>query len=507
LTETLGCLLKVFPARPALANAISFAQPSVILDYLKRLAEARPGSTIVFAVDGEMFGSRTSTASYANMIDWIERFCELTMSSGNWLGTVTLATATNRSLPLGKIYFSDNAYRYRNLQARCAPSDEMYARMLGVSQRLTAAERDLESDPDYLEAARLELYRGQCGSAYGNGTSGGIGVPHLRHAVYRQLIAADNALDEIEGKGGPRVQADVGDFNLDGRQEVRLENDHLIALCRPACGGHIYELDLREQLTNVLATFDRVPEADEHGTIRQRQKARDHRVYDRHPRKALVDHFFPVEVTIQDVAGGRDVDCGDFALGTFQAKVRRETRRVAVIMDRGGRAGDRSIRIRKTIELAAGESRLSIRYEIEEIPADACLHFGAEINLAGLSGQASGACYSDPTGAKLGPLDSRLDLPHAGGITVSDPATNLAFALTWSQAAGLWCFPIETSGQGEGEFETILQSSAVIPHWHVMPDERGRWEVSIEWGFEPGRAGDWKADGRDRAALVSGTSR
>jgi alpha-amylase len=150
---------------------------------------------------------------------------------------------------------------------------------------------------------------------------------------------------------------------------------------------------------------------------------------------------------------------------------------------------------------------LSIRYEIEEIPADACLHFGAEINLAGLSGQASGGFYSDPAGAKLGPLNSRLDLPHASGVSLIDPAMNLVVALVWSQAAGLWCFPIETIGQGEGEFETILQSSAVIPHWHVMPDERGRWEVSIRWGFEPAKsAGNSRIGARDRAAFVDVTA-
>ena len=53
---------------------------------------------------------------------------------------------------------------------------------------------------------------------------------------------------------------EVGDFNLDARQEVRLENDRLIAWVRPARGGHIYELDVRENATNLLATLDRRPE-------------------------------------------------------------------------------------------------------------------------------------------------------------------------------------------------------------------------------------------------------
>ena len=44
--------------------------------------------------------------------------------------------------------------------------------------------------------------------------------------------------------GGARAAIEVGDFNLDARQEVRLENDRLIAWVSPARGGHIYELDV-----------------------------------------------------------------------------------------------------------------------------------------------------------------------------------------------------------------------------------------------------------------------
>ena len=175
----------------------------------------------------------------------------------------------------------------------------MYSRMLGVSERLAAALANDDYDPDHLEIARDELYRGQCHTAYGDA---GLNQPGLRNAVYRHLIAAENALDLAQEQSGPRVRAEVGDFNQDARQEVRLENDRLITLVRPACGGHIYGLDLREPLVNMLATFDRPMQA-------------------RHPRKALVDHIYPVEATLADVIACGDIERGDFALGTYHAKV------------------------------------------------------------------------------------------------------------------------------------------------------------------------------------------
>jgi alpha-amylase len=330
----------------------------------------------------------------------------------------------------------------------------------------------------------------------------------LRNAVYRSLIAAHNALDDAEGRVGPRVLLEVGDFNLDARQEVRLENDRLIAWVRPARGGHIYELDVREHAINVLATLDRRPEAyhaagvgattrgpdgspldagaggsSARGTVTQ--PGRDHHwVYDAFPRKALVDHFFPVDVTLGDLLAGCERELGDFALGTYLAKVQREPQRVSLVMERQGRAVEQSIRLRKTIELSAGTAELSVHYELEDLPAGICVHFGVEINLAAMAGHAPDRYYADPAGTKLGLLDDCLDLPHTRGLALKDEWLDLAISFSWSQSAALWCFPIKTLSQSEGAIEGVYQSSAVIPHWHVTTDERGYWDVWFRWRLD-----------------------
>ena len=156
-------------------------------------------------------------------------------------------------------------------------------------------------------------------------------------------------------------------------------------------------------------------------------------------------------------------------------------------MDRVGRAGAHSIRLRKTVVLSSGEASLSVRYEMEKLPTDACLHFAVEINLAGLTDLSSQSYYSDPSGEKLGRLDSRLELPHTCGLSLYDESLGLAVSLAWSQSAGLWCFPIETFTQGKCGLEGVQQSSAVVPHWHITPDDRGRWDVSIRWNLEDKR--------------------
>jgi 4-alpha-glucanotransferase len=536
LTEDNGQLLKVFPGSETLRYTMPFQEPHATYEFLRNLAERRPGAIVVGADDGEKFGSWPKTFDHVFTQGWLNHFCDMIVANRDWIEPTTFARAVDATLPLGKVYLPDGSYRemtewvlppamsrsfrqgaeklaqlpdagdikrffraggyWRNFRARYPETDEMYTRMLGISTRLAAVEANPDADPDYLEIARQELYRGQCNCPYWHGSFGGLYLPHLRNAVYRSLIAAHTALDDAEGRAGSRVQIDVGDFNLDARQEVRLENDRLIALVRPAQGGHVYELDVRHNTTNVLATLDRRPEAY-HAEIQK--AARNHAtgsstdditlehsgldrllVYDRYPRKALVDHFYPNDVTLDDLVACRETELGDFVTGTYLAKVQRDADRVRLVMERPGAVGGHSIRLRKTIELSAGSPSLVVHYQLEDLPVDVPLHFAVEINLAAMAGHAADRYYSDARGTKLGMLDDHLDLMDRAGLTLSDEWLNLSIRLAWSKSASLWAYPIQTVSQCEGSFEAVFQSSAVIPHWNVVCDENGRWDVQIE---------------------------
>ena len=542
LTEDEGRLLKVFPGSETLRYTIPFQEPHATYEFLRGLATRRPGATVVCADDGEKFGSWPETYDHVYKRGWLTRFCDMLVGNRDWLETTTLNRTVDATLPLGKVYIPDGSYRemtewvlppadrheydkagrlvrshdqahqikpffraggfWRNFKARYPESDEMYARMLGLSKRLTALAGRPDADPDYLDVARRELYRGQCNCPYWHGAFGGLYLPHLRGAIYRALIACHDALDEAEGKDGRRVELEVGDFNLDARQEVRLENDRLIAFARPAEGGQLYELDARRIGVNVLSTLDRRPEvyhqtildairtrgAIEHSdapasihdrVVFKQDNLDDLIVYDRHPRKAFVDHFHPADVRLEDLIAARDVERGDFVAGAYMAKVHRERDRVALVMERPGWADGHSIRIRKTIELAAGSPALEVRYELEGLPSEARLHFAVEINLAGMAGHAADRYYSNLQGDKLGMLDARIDEPRLSGLSLADEWLDLAVGLSWSKPGGVWCFPIETVSQSEGGFEGVYQSSAVVPHWVVEGDEAGRWEVAI----------------------------
>jgi alpha-amylase/alpha-mannosidase (GH57 family) len=545
LTEDDGRLLKVFPGSERLRYLIPFQEPHATYEYLRRLAERHPGAIAVFADDGEKFGSWPETQAHVYQHGWLRRFCDMIVGNSSWLEPTTFRRALDETLPVGKVYLPDSSYRemtewalpaaqlaayeaatkqangnpsaerlrpfvraggfWRNFKVKYAESDEMYARMLGLSRRLASAGPD--ADPDDLAAARQELYRGQCNCPYWHGAFGGLYLPHLRNAIYHHLIAAHNALDAAEGRTGPRVSAEVADFNLDARQEVCLENDQLIAFVRPAMGGHIYELDVRHALTNVLATLDRRPEAYHnailvasqarngsahaeglasiHDRVVLKQEGLDRLlVYDRHPRKALVDHFYPLDASLRDLLACCDIERGDFVTAAYRSKVQRSPERVSLIMERPGRADGHTIHMRKSIHLEPGQPALEVYYVLDDLPPGVPLHFAIELNLAAMAGHAPDRYYSDPAGTKLGPLDTLLDLPQTEGITLTDEWLDLAVTLRWSSPAGLWCFPIETVSQSESGFEGVYQSSAIVPHWIITADETRHWELRIAWTLD-----------------------
>lgn len=551
LTEDQGRLLKVFPNSERMRYLTPWQEPHAAYEYLRGLADSRPGAVVVCADDGEKFGGWPGTHDHVYARGWFRRFFDMIRANADWLEATTFDRVVDTTVPRAKVYLPDASYRemtewvlpprqlaaferdvkraandaaasyllpyvraggsWRNFKAKYPESDEMYARMIGLSERLARAEARGTPGDSRLAEARTQLYRGQCNCAYWHGAFGGLYLPHLRNAVHGRLIACHDALDEAEGKIGPRVRAEVGDFNLDARQEVMLENDRLIAWVRPALGGHVYGLDVRHAGVNLLATLDRRPEsyhgaiadaaASDHGEaphegpsnlhdrVILKQEGLDRLLlYDRLPRKALVDHFYALDATLEDTVACRTVDRGDFARGTYLAKLVRDPGRATLLMERTGLADGHALHLTKSITVEAGDPGLEIEYVLTDLPIDRPLHFAVELNLAAMAGHADDRYYLDEHGRRLGPLDATLDLEHASAIALVDEWLDLRVGLEWSETAALWCHPIATASQSEGGFEAIYQQSTVVPRWIIRADASRRWSVRIRWRLDRARS-------------------
>jgi alpha-amylase len=383
-------------------------------------------------------------------------------------------------------------------------ADEMYTRMIMVSNSLHAVKQQ-GIDHELVDYAQRELYRGQCNCSYWHGAFGGIYLPHLRHAVYNHLIAAENLLHRAVRRPAPWVEVTAGDFNLDARQEVWLSNDRLAMLFSPVRGGQMYELDVRAICLNLLASLARREEAY-HQKVRAGAHAANGEVasihdrvvfkqqglegklqYDQNVRKSLLDHFYDRDVKLAQVASGEAMERGDFATGVYETRLRRGAQRIQIVLSRRGNAWGLPFRITKTVELEAGSPEIVIAYDLEDLPREP-LHFGIEFNFAGLPAGAKDRYFHHSTQGRLGQLGSRLDLADSQDISLTDEFLGIDVGLRLSRPGGLWTFPIETVSQSEGGFELVHQSVVVQPHWLVTPDAQGRWHVTIHLHIDTSQA-------------------
>ena len=460
VTEDEGRLLNVFPGSERLRYTIPFAGPEETISHLAWLSEQRPGAVALFGDDGEKFGTWPETKKHVYENGWLVRFFDALVANQSWIKVTTPSEAIDNVPPVGKIYLPNCSYRemtewalpteqlveyqrldhdlhddarfqalkrfvgggfWRNFKVKYPEADEMYSRMMMVSRRLQEALEDGNHGP-LVEEARTQLYRAQCNCSHWHGAFGGIYLPHLRNAVYRALIAADELLDRLANRPETWIEATADDYNFDARQEVRLANDQLTTLITPAKGGHMIELDVRSIQHNLLATLARQPEAYHrkvlaganqsngavasiHDRVVFKQADLDQRIqYDKYPRKSLVDLFYNNDVTLAAVAGGTAENRGDFALAPYEAKIRRNPDRIQVQLVRDGNAWGRPIRITKGLTLDSGSNMLRIAYLLENVPQDAPMHFAAEFNFAGLPSGADDRYFHDTQGNRLGQL-------------------------------------------------------------------------------------------------------
>ncbi|MEZ6144503.1 MAG: alpha-amylase/4-alpha-glucanotransferase domain-containing protein [Planctomycetaceae bacterium] len=310
LTEDEGRLLKIFPGSEKLRYTIPVQDPQATIDDLRHIHETQPAPVVAFGDDGEKFGTWPGTKEHVYNNGWLRRFFDALMENSDWLKVATLADAVDNVAPLGRVYLPDSSYRemtewalptqqqityqhlvhahehdsdwpdfrqfvragfWRNFLVKYPESNEMYCRMREISERLESmSQSDIgRLQPELLHQAQTELHRGQCNCPYWHGAFGGLYLPHLRNAIYKHLIAADTAIEEMSGHDAKWVHIEADDFNLDARKEIRMSSDRLIGYLAPARGGHLYELDLRGPQVNLLATLNRRPEP-------YHQKVRDH---------------------------------------------------------------------------------------------------------------------------------------------------------------------------------------------------------------------------------------
>ncbi len=241
VTEDQGQTVTVLPILKELRYRIPWAEPEETLRLIRESGD--DAEVFVYGDDGEKFGLWPGTYDHVYTDGWLQRFFQ-TLTDANDIVTATAGEVAGALQPRKRVYLPACSYAemeewslaaarqkayvtlrdntspenrgflsggtFRNYLARYYEANRMHKRMLFVESELT----------DENDEARMHYLRGQCNCAYWHGIFGGLYLPHLRDAVYRELLLAERL------SGGRRLGIWLQDVDADGLPEAVVTTAH-----------------------------------------------------------------------------------------------------------------------------------------------------------------------------------------------------------------------------------------------------------------------------------------
>ena len=267
-TEDDGVRLDIFPISEALRYRLPFWPASDVIAYLENLAKRGQAAAIYFD-DIEKFGIWPETYDWVYTRGWLKALIEGVLAS-NAIRTATYADFHAREPTRGLVYLPNLSYREMNEWTLPMPAAGVYARFLAAeknggredqhapfirggawrnfmsrypeanwmhkrTQDLSARLAKIPTPPPELTD---HLYRAQANDAYWHGLFGGIYLPHLRRAVWNNIVALEAGLDAID----PRPPMIAADLDLDGKTELLACTQTLQLALRDDGLGAVHEL-------------------------------------------------------------------------------------------------------------------------------------------------------------------------------------------------------------------------------------------------------------------------
>jgi len=541
LTEDQGSALRVFPGSERLRYIIPFQPPETIIQHFRDLPDRGEHTLAVMADDGEKFGVWPGTHKWCYDEGWFRRFIKALDGNREWLTTTTFGEYMDDAGPLGTAYLPTCSYMemgewslpgsaikeyealiefmksapdfetrrlfikggfFRNFLSKYPESGYMHKRMLHVSGKVHKA-IEARGGKALKEAMLDDLWQGQCNDSYWHGVFGGLYLPHLRDAVYRHLIKADEAAERLllREKDDGWLSVEECDMDTDLATEVVVSNPLMSAVVDPGDGGCITEFDFRPVSMNLMNNLARRWEAyhdkikgatvddgkcGSAKTIHERVVVKEDGLsgmlqYDWYRRTSLIDHFLGPEADLDGFKRSDYHEAGDFVLGGYGHTVRKSKDKVKVTLSRRGVVLDTPVRVDKALTFGRAYAGFEADYALTNEGAEELnTTFGVEFNLSMLAGDASDRYYEIPGHVlKARNLRSSGELNNVREVRLVDEWLGYEILLTPGKTCTLWRFPVETVSQSEAGFERVYQSSAVMPLWRVSLKPGESWKVAV----------------------------
>jgi len=547
VTEEEGHPVKVFASSKKLRYIIPWWEVEVIIEYLKSLATDKGDRIIVMGDDGEKFGLWPKTYKHCWQDGWMEKFLAAVEENSSWLSTIPIGEYAMQYPPVGRVYLPTASYSemqewslpparsyeyghllkeleadkqediakyvhagfWRSFMAKYPEINLMQKKMLRTHDKVYHVRESSDAD-----AGLEELWRGQCNCPYWHGIFGGIYFSHIRYGIYRHLISAESAADDILSKKKPFITHETSDFDSDTQDELLIDSDRQNIYIDPNRGGSIFEWDLRRCGHNLAAVMTRRDEGyhrdlieaerkrragttknDDgtaktiHDVVKSKQENLDKLLfYDKYMRASLIDHFLPGDTTIDHLLHSTHQEYGDFVDKPYDCETKKKAGLLTTRLTRDGyiRQGNSSLSlcIEKTLSARAGAEGLEVTYRLTNTSKSTIQTiFASEWNLAITEDAHISHCFysqsADPTSRN--PLQKSDYIPKAARLLISDPSLGINMSLIVDKSMRLWRYPIEAVTNSEDGFELTFQGSCYIIGWDISIEPGQSWEVILKW--------------------------
>lgn len=574
LSEDLARPLRIIPGLKKLRYFIPFHQVTEVLDFLRSVGQGRDVALAAMGDDCEKFGSWPGTYEHCYTNHWLDDLFTAIDRNSDWLETTAAAHYLDAQPPLGRVYLPTASYSemmewalptgaqeqferarlaiergatpseiarffrggfWRNFLSKYSESNHLHKRMLDVSARLDELEGVARPEKQKrLEEARRHLLRVQCNDAYWHGVFGGLYAPHLRTALYRNLIQAEAIAAAIDSSGTRPLSARVKDFDVDGVPEFLFAGPNFQVIVDPGDGGTVSEIDLLSCGANLINSLMRRREpyhqkiieaaqaapAEGVKTIHESQGTKEVGLekllrYDRYERSCFRALLFPhwksfADFTALELEENAELASAlfDVALGAEPGVGSEHRRRVTSAEDvpqdflRGIELGalsgvslSRHVRIGEGAEIDFGKgfslrptksNGVEIRCLLRMTSrSEDALDFALGIELvANLLAPDAPDRYFELDGRRQR-LRWSGEVPGRSRVRVVDEWQHVRIELTARQADAWWIAPIETVSQSEAGSERVYQGSSLLAVWRIELAPKASWEAELTYTAEP----------------------
>ncbi|HEX2897044.1 MAG TPA: alpha-amylase/4-alpha-glucanotransferase domain-containing protein, partial [candidate division Zixibacteria bacterium] len=499
---------------------IPFGTIEQVISELKIQAEANPHGLAIYADDGEKFGVWPETYKHCYEDKWLESFFDALVKNSDWLEVIPLGEAAQRK-PAGRAYLPTASYsemlhwalpgktfveyehfeswlkeqgqferfgrfvrggHWRNFLAKYEESNLMHKKMLDISSRLAEYESDHPAKSKLLNTIRELMYSGQCNCPYWHGVFGGLYLPHIRQAVYSNLLDAEQKLNKLEKRTGLSVRE--FDWDSDGSNEILTSNDHYSTVFKPSRGGMLVDFSLLGEHFNLTDTLSRRREgyhrkleqkagdtndnktASIHDRVISKEKNLDrYLISDWYLKRCFIDHFFGENISFDEFQKNKFNEGGDFILEPYLSVIDKKHHSIILSRDGNirGTSGSVKINLKKTFVFTQ-DGFIKINYQLSS-PDQSNLKvtFGIENNFSFQAGHAEDRfVLINGIRPKDAFLDSAGEQNEVSSFAMVDEYRQLAVALESDRNCTFWRLPIFTVSLSEGGFEKVYQGTTLV---------------------------------------------